>query len=112
MHQDAYILGRLFTHPSVTPAHISAVLQIYDSVRRPVAADAVERSLQLGFMFELSPDYLSEGRSLEKLCAGDVEELKKYGQEVQDLYRFHWEEMPEQDWELAGGMLGKAFAAQ
>lgn len=78
---------------------------MYDAIRRPIANDVVERSLKIGFLYEFHPDYLPAGTDVEKLRAGDRNELKKVSDALQDMWRFHWAEMPEQDWEHAREML-------
>ncbi|GJE88353.1 salicylate 1-monooxygenase-like protein [Phanerochaete sordida] len=103
--EDAYILGRLLAHPTVQHAHIPAVLEIYDTVRRPIAADAVERSLRLGGMYELQADCLPAGVDADKLWAGDEHELAALAEAMQEMHRFHWETMPEREWERAERML-------
>ena len=77
-NQDAYILGRLLTDPALTTDNVAAVLQIYDDIRRPVASDVVERSLRLGFLYEFHPDYLPNGVDVDKLCGGDLHELRTW----------------------------------
>lgn len=78
---------------------------MYDAIRRPIANDVVERSLRIGFLYEFHPGYLPEGTDVDKLHSGDREELKRISDELQEMWRFHWAEMPEQDWERACEML-------
>lgn len=103
--EDAYILGRLLAHPRITALDVPAVLKIYESIRRPVANDAVERSLRLGGMYEFQPDTLPEGTNLEKIHAGDPQELSTLAEAMQEMYQFHWAELPERDWQRAEEML-------
>lgn len=103
--QDSYILGRILAHPSMTADNVAEALKIYDAIRRPIASDVLERSLRIGFLYEFHPDYVPAGTSLEKVRAGDRAELKKIADELQEIWRFHWEWMPERDWERAQVML-------
>ncbi|GJE94240.1 FAD/NAD-binding domain-containing protein [Phanerochaete sordida] len=102
---DSYILGRILTHPGVTTANLVDALKVYDAVRRPIADDITERSLRTGFLYELHPDYVPAGTDLDKLRAGDPAELRRITDEARRMSRFHWAEMPEQDWERARALL-------
>lgn len=102
---DSYILGRILSHPLVTTDNVATALQVYDAIRRPVASDVVERSLRVGFLYEFHPGYLPLGTDTERLRRGDLAELEKVGDTLQDIWRFHWERMPDQDWERAREML-------
>ncbi|KZV78672.1 FAD/NAD(P)-binding domain-containing protein [Exidia glandulosa HHB12029] len=46
--QDAYVLGRMLTHPKTTMETVQSALKAYDSVRRERAQGVQELSLQLG----------------------------------------------------------------
>ncbi|EKM60416.1 uncharacterized protein PHACADRAFT_246354 [Phanerochaete carnosa HHB-10118-sp] len=98
---DAYVLGRILAHPKVTANNIAEALKVYDAVRRPVASTALEYSLRTGFLYEFHPDYLPVGTDIEKLRAGDRAELKKVSDDLQDMVRFHWAELPEKEWDRA-----------
>ncbi|KAH8112076.1 FAD/NAD-binding domain-containing protein [Phellopilus nigrolimitatus] len=105
---DAYVLGRLLALPSVTPANIPEVLKIYDTVRRPFANDVVERSLTIGFLYELERNHLPPGIDAAKLEAGEREELKKLVEEAYRIWSVHWERTPEEDWVRAREMADAA----
>ncbi|GJE90596.1 FAD/NAD-binding domain-containing protein [Phanerochaete sordida] len=102
---DSYILGRILAHPSITADNIAEALKTYDAIRRPIAGDVLERSLRIGFLYEFHPEHVPTGTDLEKVRAGDRAELRKIADELQDIWRFHWEWMPERDWERAQVML-------
>lgn len=95
----------MLAHPKVTAYNVSDALKVYDAVRRPIANDIVERSLKLGFLYEFHPGYLPAGTDINKLHAGDRDELKKVSDEMQDMWHFHWQSLPEEDWEQACKML-------
>ena len=103
--QDAFILGRVLTHPLLTRTNASTALSIYDAVRRPIGNDIVERSLRLGFLYELHPDYLPAGVDVAKVQAGELQELEKLIDEFKKIWRFHWSESPERDWGRASALL-------
>lgn len=105
LFKDAYILGRLLTHPSVSASNIHEALEVYDAIRRPIGNDVVERSLRLRFLYELDPDWVPAGTDVAKLHAGDLAELQKLGREIDEIYSFHYRTMPEADWERAKEML-------
>ncbi|KAJ7595686.1 hypothetical protein C8J56DRAFT_1042772 [Mycena floridula] len=49
--EDAYLLAALLGHLRATKANIPQILEIYDSIRRPFAADIARRSAQNGEFF-------------------------------------------------------------
>ncbi|KAK7693984.1 hypothetical protein QCA50_003559 [Cerrena zonata] len=87
--EDAYILGQLLTQPSVTASNLSKVLEIYDTIRRPIAHQA--------------SDYVD----VEKLKANDKEEFKKIGREMESIWGFHYANLPREDWARAKELFDK-----
>ncbi|KAJ7644892.1 hypothetical protein FB45DRAFT_898914 [Roridomyces roridus] len=92
---DAHILGRLLAHPLTSKSNVSAVLDLYDSLRRPPTEEVTEKSRINGLMYEFNhPDFLfndlathpdgptraelealgkAVGKSFEWLAEGDVQ---------------------------------------
>ena len=105
--KDAYILGRLLSDTRITSANVCTALQVYDHVRRPIAAEVAERSLRLGFLYELHSDYLPQNVNVEKMLKGDIEELMKVVDEMRRIWTFYSEQSPENDWEQASEVLSK-----
>lgn len=103
--EDAYILGRLFAHPATKSENVTEALRIYDAIRRPIGNDAVERSLRLGFLYEFVEEHLPPGIDAVKIYAGDRDELQKVVDAILDIWSFHSDSMPEQDWLRAQEML-------
>ena len=85
---------------------------MYDAIRRPIGNDVVERSLTLGFLYELHPDYLAPDIDAARLRAGDRAELQKLADQMKQIWTFHWQDMPERDWERAQELLAKGEARQ
>lgn len=103
--EDAYILGRLLAHPDTKAENMAETLRIYDAIRRPIGNDVVERSLRLGFLYEFVEEHLPPGIDAAKVYAGDRDEVQKVATEVLDIWPFHSDSMPEQDWLRAQEML-------
>ena len=89
-----------------------AALAVYDAVRQPIGSDAVERSLRLGFLYELQAASLPADVDYARACAGDGAELARLGAAIGAVYEFHWAAMPEQDWERARAMLEAGLARE
>ena len=85
---------------------------MYDSIGRRIANDVVERSLTLGFLYELLPAHLAPGIDAAALRAGDAGALRKLVEQLSSIWTFHWQEMLEWDWEPARELLEKREAAQ
>ncbi|EKM54679.1 uncharacterized protein PHACADRAFT_210465 [Phanerochaete carnosa HHB-10118-sp] len=96
--EDAYILGRLLAQPATNLSNVKDALRIYDAIRRPIASEIVERSLKMGFLYELSTDGLPPGTDAAKVHAGDRDELQKVIKVMTDLWTWHSASMPEEDW--------------
>lgn len=106
MKQDAYILGRVLTHPLVNRDNITEALKVYDTIRRPFANEVCRRSLRLGFLYDLRAEYLPENVEVDKLRAGDREELLKVADDIEEIWSIHFKALPGEDWERASEMLG------
>ena len=98
MLQDAYILGRLLTLPSVHTQNLNLVLRIYDEIRRPIAHEAADRSLRISRVVMFFPEFLPEDVNLEKLRANDKDELRKVTKEIERIWSFSYIGDPEDDW--------------
>ena len=97
-------------HPSINRSNLFYALEVYDTIRRPIGNDVVERSLKMGFLYELHPDYLAPNINVARLRPGDRGELKRLVDQMSEIWTFHWKEMPEQDWERAKEILIKYTA--
>lgn len=51
--EDAFLLSTLLGHKSTNLSNVQTALQIYDTVRRPIAEEVAERSLENGRLFGL-----------------------------------------------------------
>ena len=103
--EDAYILGRLLAHPAINSGNVTKALQVYDAIRRPIANAVVDWSLKLGLLYEFVEEYLPPGTDAAKLHAGDRDELKKIGKEMDKIWTFHSNSSPQDDWKRAEEML-------
>jgi len=54
--EDGYILAALLAQPSITPATLGSVLQIYDRIRRPFSQEVQRRSRYTGMLYEFNGD--------------------------------------------------------
>lgn len=106
--QDAYILGRLLAHPSVDASNLADALRVYDAVRRPIGNEVVERSLRLGFLYELHPDFLPPGTDVDSVRAGDRAQFERIAEDMEDIWGFHSGGLPEDDWRRAQELLRTA----
>ncbi|KAK7676416.1 hypothetical protein QCA50_020634 [Cerrena zonata] len=109
--EDAYILGLLLSQPSVNTSNIADVLNIYDTIRKPFSQDVANRSTRMGKFFQLHPDHLPPHVDFEKTRQGDRAELEKLGNAIDDLWSFHYTEMPSEDWKRAKSMLDEMLQA-
>ncbi|KAK7682311.1 hypothetical protein QCA50_014514 [Cerrena zonata] len=103
--EDAYILGHILADPIVNKDNVIQALNVYDTIRRPIAHDVVEESLRLGGVYELDPTAMREDMDSAKLEAGDREELQKLVSVFRDITTVHFTGMPENDWYQARAML-------
>ena len=70
--QDAYVLGRVLSSPSLSRSTIPAALRAYDVVRRPHAQKVVRASRAFGLLMDWT--YIRPG---DKELLRDEEEVKK-----------------------------------
>ncbi|KAH9949205.1 hypothetical protein B0H21DRAFT_730121 [Amylocystis lapponica] len=95
--EDAYILGRLLTHPLATRTRIPDVLRIYESVRLPFANAVVQRSRKTGRLCEfIAPGYY-DGVDLTNERDG----LRELGEALYGQWTWQWEEHFDASWESA-----------
>ena len=109
--QDAYILGRLLAQHIITKKSIQRVLEIYDTVRRPVAHQTASYSMRVSRGVVFYPEYLPSDIDFEKVKANDIDELKKVGNEMEKLWSFTYSGLPEEEWIRAKELLDAAYLA-
>ncbi|KAK7693986.1 hypothetical protein QCA50_003561 [Cerrena zonata] len=109
--EDAFILGRLLASPLVSRNNVANVLKVYEDIRKPISQDAASRSLKMGYLMELHPDYLPEDADVDKVKAGDHVQLEKVANAMQDVWSFHSTNMPGECWERASEMLVQILEA-
>lgn len=93
--QDAYILGKLLTHPQTTRESAHRALAAYDAVRRPYTQNIQRLSNELGRIttwsdeFQLVDDEAAEKETASKFAllgdwvgANDLEEDMKEAEKV------------------------------
>lgn len=72
--EDAFVLGRLLTHPSTNLETVHHALQVYDAVRRPRAQAVAELSRELGQLGDFTADLeMAEGDDEEAATAKRME---------------------------------------
>ncbi|KAI0316051.1 hypothetical protein OF83DRAFT_1060972 [Amylostereum chailletii] len=86
---DAYVLGRLLTHPLTTPSTLDTALSAYERTRLAFATGIVPRTRAVGLRYEFAvgPKPYQPGWE------------EKWGEEVHALWRWQWEGGPTQLWE-------------
>ncbi|KAK7693985.1 hypothetical protein QCA50_003560 [Cerrena zonata] len=107
--EDAYILGRLLTQSLVTARDVGKVLDIYDTIRRPIAHEVSDRSLRMSRMLFFFPNYMPADVDVEKLKINDKEEIGKVAKEMEKLWSFNYTNMPEEDWIRARDLFNSAI---
>ena len=94
--------------PAVTKKNIQKVLEIYDTVRRPVAHQTADYSMRMCRGVAFFPEYLPSDIDIEKIRVNDMDELKKVGKEMEKWWSFTYSGMPEEEWVQAKEMLDAA----
>ena len=94
--QDAFVLGRLITHPLATLSWISDVFRIYEAIRLPFAQTVARYSLSTGWLYLfMEPGYYDGARKEE---GPDDRGMSTYEREGMDtmkqeiLRRWQWME--------------------
>ena len=59
----------------------------------------------MGHLMELHPDFLPQDADLDRVKAGDHAHLAKVAEAMQEIWSFHYAEMPGEDWKRADKML-------
>ena len=108
---DAYTLGRLLTMPEVTSKNLGKILSIYESIRRPIAHDALDRSLRLSRVIMFVPGFIPKDVDVEKVKANDKDELQKIAQEMERIWSFNDMDVSDTDWARAKELYDKEFSA-
>lgn len=122
--QDAYIVGRLLTHPLTGHKRADLALLVYEAVRLRTTNSLVLRSRELGCLTEfdcpgpsshLQPlvnDADGEGRrtahSGEEADAAMEAWRQRWSEEVTKRWQWQWEGSPQENWKVAEKMLGEA----
>ncbi len=100
--QDAYILGRILTHPAVHLGNVHEALQVYQKVRLPIANAAVERSRTTGLIYEFNYP-AAFGCHDEDTSEADMTE--RFIDAVYGQWTWQWEGLPTEDWAKAEELL-------
>ncbi|GJJ11123.1 hypothetical protein Clacol_005354 [Clathrus columnatus] len=92
--EDAYILGRLLSHPSANKSNLKDVLNIYEKVRLPKAQNAAALSKSNGLIYDF----------IDPMCPQNVsspEELRELGEAVGQSFSWLAKGTLYEDWEDA-----------
>jgi salicylate hydroxylase len=97
--EDAYILGRILSHPSTSLTNIPQVLRFYQEIRLPFANNIVQQARLTGLMYEFNaPGHYDGERG-----ADEQAELKKVGETIEK--QWEWQVIPNggpnEDWRQA-----------
>lgn len=98
--EDAYVLGRMLAHPSLTLDKIPDALRIYEEIRLPFANTVVKESEITGLLYEFNGTmYDGLDRSKER------EELHTLAKQIEKQWEWHWTKEFDEDWERAETLL-------
>ena len=86
--EDAYVLGSLLGHPSVTLATLSSALKVYQKIRLSFANEVQRRSAEAAWRQSfLDPKYAHLGR---ECTPNDVGLLWEIGHESAESMKWTW----------------------
>lgn len=131
LDQDAYILGRLLTHPLTNRKRAGLALLVYEAVRLRTVNSLVLRSRELGCLTEFDcpgpNSHLKPYRDIDKNAGrnerdgtrtgdranAEMEEAreawrKRWSEEVVKRWQWQWEGGPQENWKMAERVLGEA----
>ncbi|KDQ57982.1 hypothetical protein JAAARDRAFT_177120 [Jaapia argillacea MUCL 33604] len=104
--EDAYILSALLVNPLCTRSTLRRALEIYDTVRVPIANRVLEGSRSNGMMYEFnSPGYFQDEVRSKEGAGWDMEKLKEMGEEFERRWMWAWTTTAEGDKQRALEML-------
>ncbi|KDQ56872.1 hypothetical protein JAAARDRAFT_36352 [Jaapia argillacea MUCL 33604] len=107
--EDAYILSALLTDPLCTRATLRNTLEIYNTVRLPMANRILEGSRSNGMMYEFnSPGYSQDELHSKEEIGWDMGKLKQLGEEFESRWMWAWTTTAEGDKQEALKMLSDA----
>jgi hypothetical protein len=101
-YQDAYILATVLGHPTATQESLSQALYIYDTVRRPMALQVMEKSRTNGHYLQFHGKAL-DFDNLDK--ESQLFKLKKFGVAVAQNWDWAWTTSVDESIEAALRML-------
>lgn len=91
-NQDAFILGRILSHPNMGKDNLATALKIYDSVRRPIVKKVTGRSRLSGLLYEFNAP------GFEDIIVISEEKYKALGDMINDQWSWQWKTLPDEDW--------------
>lgn len=113
--EDAYIIGRLLTHPLTSRKHIHTALSIYDSARLKFAQGVVISARMVGQMYEFGKGWAPPVRSTEQQedeirnaspqTPEAIDWAQRWGKEVSGRWCWQWEANIDADWDRAESQL-------
>lgn len=101
--EDAYILGSLLGHSSVTLDSLPIALKVYEQVRLPFANEVQRRSAEAAWRQSLQDPSMCafldvQGTDKSKECTGDdVGKLWEIGHAITDRMKWIWTSSAEDD---------------
>ncbi|KZV87000.1 hypothetical protein EXIGLDRAFT_621204, partial [Exidia glandulosa HHB12029] len=118
--EDAYVLGRLLTHPSITRENIPQALTAYERVRLGPSTALVARTRYMSELYEfLDENNLPDGRhavmrETDDAATGVRDEgddwTTRWGKTVTKQWVWQWDGTPETWWKEAETELNKLLA--
>ena len=95
-YKDAYIIGRLLTHPLTTREQIATALTIYEDVRLKFTLGIVSSAREIGKLYEFGGDHRPSAEGEDRNWA------KMWGDEVSRMWQWQRNtDAVDEDWSQA-----------
>ena len=100
--EDAYVLGSVLGHPSITAANLPAALKIYEQIRLPhannVQRHSEEAAAVFGFQDPRFAHFDAPGGEHTRVCTNeDVGQLWEIGHALTNKWKWAWTTSVEDD---------------
>ncbi|KZV87012.1 FAD/NAD(P)-binding domain-containing protein [Exidia glandulosa HHB12029] len=106
--EDAYVLGRLLTHPSINRSNVQAALKAYERTRLAPAQHVAHCARRAGRAYEFAVEKKPAGKA-EMRATADGRTIKEpgddwttaWGRFVVEQWQIQWDGCPDDWWETA-----------
>lgn len=112
--EDAYVLGSLLGHPSVTLSTLPIALEIYQKIRLPHANDKQRRSAEAALVYSFEDPRFAHfdapgGKATRECTGDDAGSLWEMGHALVDGWKWAWTTSVEDDRLRAMNMLEESL---